>query len=137
MLQFIRGCWTGSVALLFANAAFFVLPLAAAPPGTPESLKSRVRELHAKGNGVKVTMSDKTVIRGQIVRVAEDSFTIREEKGARETSVPFAQLKDVGKTGMSRRAKAILIPAAIAGGAVLVLCAAPYPIGFLCRKDPS
>lgn len=134
MFQFSRGR-TGFVGLLLVHAALFGLP-GVARSDTPDRLKARVQELHTKGAQVTVTISDKTVIRGQIVRIAEDSFTLREEKAAGETVVPFARLKDIRK-GSSARGKAILIPAAIVGGAVLVLCAAPYPIGFLCHKDPS
>ena len=104
---------------------------------TPDRLKERVQELHTKGAPVIVTMTDKAVIRGEIVRIAQDSFTVRQEKSSQETVVPFARLKDIRKSGSSGRRKAILIPAAIVGGTVLVLCAAPYPIGFLCHKDPS
>ena len=71
------------------------------------------------------------------MRIAEDSFTVRLEKSIQETVVPFARLQDIKKSGSSARRKAILIPAIVVGGAVLVLCAAPYPIGFLCHKDPS
>ena len=134
MFQFSRRR-AGFVGLLLVHSAFFLLPgLARSDP--PENLKARVQEFHAKGAQVSVTMSDKTVIRGQIVRIAEDSFTLRAEKATGEIVVPFARLKDIRK-GSSARKKAILIPAAIVGGAVLVLCAAPYPIGFLCHKDPS
>ena len=122
------------------RAGLVLLLVQAALPGLAETesterLKARVRQLHAKGNQVTVTMADRTVIRGEITRVADDSFTIRPENRAPETVVPFAQLRSVKKNGLSR--KAILIPAAIAGGAVLILCAAPYPLGFLCHKDPS
>jgi hypothetical protein len=68
--------------------------------------------------------------------VDADSFAIQ-PKGKGETVVRYDSLQDVRKAGMSRRAKAILIPASIAAGTLLVLCAGPYPIGFLCRKDPS
>lgn len=100
-------------------------------------LKARVRDFHAQTREVKVTLNDRSELRGRIVRVEADSFTIHEKKSARETVVQYAQVKDLKRNGLSRRTKAILIPA-IAGGAVLVvLCAAPYPIGYLCRKDPS
>jgi hypothetical protein len=105
-------------------------------PQAADILKARAQSLQSKGGRVTVTTADKTTVRGRIVRVDEDSFTVREENSAQERVIPFARVKDV-KGASSGRKKAILIPAAIAGGAVLVLCAAPYPIGFLCHKDPS
>ena len=64
-------------------------------------------------------------------------FTLQQKSPVREIVVSYTQVKEANKDGLSRRAKAIIIPAAIGGGVLLVLCAAPYPIGFLCRKDPS
>jgi hypothetical protein len=95
-----------------------------------------VRELHARTSEVNVTLLDNTKLQGRILRFEPDSFTIREKTG-RQRTIQYAQAKEVRKSGLSRRTTAILIPAVIGGSAVLVLCAAPYPIGFLCRKDPS
>jgi len=125
-----------SIALLLAYASLVLLP-GIAWSDTPERLKARVRELQTKGAEATVTTLDKAVIRGRIVRVAEDSFAIQDARNNQETVVPFARLKDVRKGGSSGHKKAILIPVAIVGGLVVVLCAAPYPIGFLCHKDPS
>src|SRR4051794_2379819 len=97
MLQRLaRRMW--SFVLLFAQV---VLATTAAFAGQddPDRLKARVRDLHGKGNAVKVTMADRTVLKGQIVRVADDSFTLRQEKSAQETAVPYAQVKDVRKSG--------------------------------------
>jgi hypothetical protein len=107
-----------------------------AGPGNANAIEARVRELHARTSEVNVTFLDNTKLQGRILRFEPDSFTIREKTG-RQTTIQYAQAKEVRKSGLSRRTKAILIPAVIGGGAVLVLCAAPYPIGFLCRKDPS
>jgi hypothetical protein len=125
-----------------ALAGMFVLhDMLSAPSGfgrpqTADGLKVRVQSLHKKGGRVTVTTAYKTTVRGNIIRVDEDSFAVREEKSTRETVIPFARLTNI-KAGSSGHKKTILIPAAIVGGAVLVLCAAPYPIGFLCHKDPS
>ena len=102
-----------------------------------KAVKAKVRDLHARSAGVKVTLTDATELRGRILRLDEDAFTVQQKSPARETVVSYAQVKAVDKTGLSRRAKAIIIPAAIGGGVLLVLCVAPYPIGYLCRKDPS
>jgi hypothetical protein len=135
MFQFSRGR-AGPNGLLLVHAAVFVLP-GLARSDTPDRLKARLQEFHTEGTQVTVTMSDSTVIRGQILRISETSFTVRQQSTAQEAVVPFARLKDIRKSGSFRRRKAFLSPAAIVGGAVLVLCMAPYPIGFLCHKDPS
>jgi hypothetical protein len=107
-----------------------------AGPGNANAIEARVRELHARTSEVNVTLLDNTKLQGRILRFGADSFTIREKTG-RQTTIQYTRAKEVRKSGLSRRTRAILIPAVIGGSAVLVLCAAPYPIGFLCRKDPS
>jgi hypothetical protein len=107
-----------------------------AGPGNANAIEARVRELHARTSEVNVTLLDNTKLQGRILRFGADSFTIREKTGS-QTTIQYARAKEVRKSGLSRRTRAILIPAVIGGSAVLVLCAAPYPIGFLCRKDPS
>lgn len=124
------------VAALLLIGAVSVLPVRAGPPNA-NPLEARVRELHAKSSEVMVRLLDETVLQGRIVSVEADSFTIRHKKTGRQTAIPYTQAKEIRKSGLSRRTKAILIPAVVGGGALLVLCAAPYPIGFLCRKDPS
>ena len=100
-----------------------------------EPLKAGARDLHSRGSNVKVTMRDGSVLRGHILRVDSDAFTLQQKSTPQETPVQYAQVKEIKKDG--KGGKAILIPAAIGGGVLLVLCVAPYPIGFLCRKDPS
>lgn len=124
------------LAVLLMVGAVFVLPASAEPPGM-DPIEARVRELHAKSSEAKVTLLDGTVLQGRIVLVGADSFTLRQKKGGRETAIRYAHVKEVQKTGLARRTKAILVSAAVAGSAFMVLCAAPYPIGFLCRKDPD
>jgi hypothetical protein len=120
---------------------FIVLALALASTATafqsPEiqAIKIRLRDLQP--HEVEVTLTDGPTLRGRILRMDEDAFTLQQQKPLREYSLPYSRVKNIAKSGLSRRAKAILIPAAIGGGVLLVFCAAPYPIGFLCRKDPS
>ncbi len=124
------------LAVLLVVGAVSVLSARAEPPNA-NPLEARVRELHAKSSEVRVTLLDRTVLQGRILRVEADSFTIRQRRTGEQTAIQYAQVKEVKKSGLSRRTKALLIPAVVGGGALVVLCAAPYPIGFLCRKDPS
>ena len=98
------------------------------------SVRARVHELHSKGSEVRVSFTDGTSVRGRIVRIEPDSFAL--QNSAQEAVFPFAKVTDVRKQGGGSR-KALWIPLAIGGGVLLALCAAPYPIGFLCRADPS
>jgi len=102
-----------------------------------DDLKARVGRFHEQGVEVKIALLDGSTDRGRVLRVDTDSFAIRKKADGQERVLPYAQVRDVARSGLSRRTKAILIPAAIGGGVLLVLCAGPYPIGFLCRKDPS
>lgn len=101
--------------------------------GNAEKIKARARELQANASDVRIRLADGSTVNGKILRVEEDSFTVQQKTGA-EVTLPFAQVTQFKKKGVS---KAIWIPAIAAGATLLVLCAAPYPIGFLCRKDPS
>ena len=69
------------------------------------------------------------------IRIEPESFALRQDS-AQETLFPFAKVLDVRKQGRGSR-KALWIPLAIGGGVLVALCVAPYPIGFLCRSDPS
>jgi hypothetical protein len=102
-------------------------------PAAAARLEEQARDLSAKGAQARVTLTTGRTLRGQIVRVERETLVLRPKGGADET-VQYAMVKRIQKQGGVR--KAILIPA-IVGGAALVLCAAPYPIGFLCRRDPS
>jgi len=110
---------------------------AGAQPADVNAVKARVRDLHARSSEAKVTMTDGATLRGRILRLDQDAFTLQPKKPAGEVAISYARVKEVGKAGLSRRTKAILIPAIIGGGVLLALCVAPYPIGYLCRKDPS
>lgn len=117
-------------------AAVFVSPADAQSPDA-NPLKARVVELYSKSSEVKVTMLDRTILQGRILSVGTDSFTLQQKKTGQQTVVQYAQAREVRKSGLSRRTKAILIAAIAGGSALAVVCAAPYPIGFVCRKDPS
>jgi hypothetical protein len=100
-----------------------------------ETTKANVRYLHARGSEIEVTLSDGTRLRGRIISVEDNSFTIKERTTGREIAWQYAQVIEVKKKRISG-AKAALIGAIIGGGVLLVLCAAPFPLGFLCQEDP-
>ena len=118
---------------LFSLLVVWVSPLAA----DVNVIKGRVRDLHADAANVQIRLTDGVKLNGSIQQVEADAFTVIEEKTGQERTLQYSQVATVKKKGLSRGAKAILIPAIIGGSVLLVLCAAPYPIGFLCRSDPS
>ncbi len=128
---------------LFMGATLCVLTIAQpsgakaqSQPQHVDTIKARVRELHGKAAEVEIALADGAKLRGHIVRIEVDSFTIRQKDTAQEMALQYTHVTEVKKRGLSRGAKAALIPVIIGGGALLLLCAAPYPIGFLCREDP-
>ena len=100
-----------------------------------DAVRARVHELHSKRSEVRVLLTDGTSVQGWIIRIQPDSFGLRQKSG-QEAVFPFAKVADVRKQGGGSR-KALWIPVAIGGGVLLALCVAPYPLGFLCRSDPS
>ncbi len=113
--------------------------LAAAPfvhaqtPSAIASTKEQVRLLHAKSARVQITVQPGTRLRGKIVQVADETFVLRLDS-AQEQTLEYARVIEIRKKGIS---KWVLVPAVVGGAAFLVLCAAPYPVGFLCHRDPS
>ena len=82
---------------------------------------------------------DRTRLRGVIIGTDDDSFTIGEEKTNREMTLRYGQVLEVKRwrgPGLSRKAQTA-ITFAVAGAVLLVFCAAPFPLGFLCKQDPS
>ena len=101
-----------------------------------ETTRATVRYLHARNSEIEVTLADGTRLRGRVIMVQDDSFTIKERTTGREMAWQYAQVIQVKKNGFSG-AKAALTGAIIGGGVLLVLCVAPFPLGFLCQQDPS
>jgi hypothetical protein len=102
---------------------------------TSDPVRARVQELQSQGSEVRVSLTDGSSVRGRVIRIEPDSFVLR-QKSAQEVVVSFTRVADVRKAGSGSR-KALWIPVAIGGAVLVALCAAPYPIGFLCRSDPS
>jgi hypothetical protein len=97
-------------------------------------IREQVQRLNAKAAQVRVTLATGGTLNGHIVQVDNETFILRQKAGP-DMTVQYAAVTRIQKQGRGK--KAILIPAIIGGAAVVVLCVAPYPIGFLCRRDPS
>jgi hypothetical protein len=104
-----------------------------------EGTRARVRALQTSNDRIEMTLVDRTTLRGRIIATGDDSFTIGEEKTNREVTLQYRQVMEVKKwkgPGLSRRAQTA-ITFAVTGAVLLVFCAAPFPLGFLCKQDPS
>jgi len=108
--------------------------LAQAPEPSASTLREQARDWNIRAEPVIVSLSTGKTLKGRIVQVDSEAFLLRQKNGP-DTTVQYASVTRIRKQGGVR--KAILIPAIVGGAAVVVLCAAPYPIGFLCRRDPS
>ena len=131
-----------SVALLL-GAFLFVLPMAEPLPAGPwpqtpneDAIKARVRELQVKAPQVSIRLADGAKVEGRILGAEAESFTVRPKKTAQDVTLKYTQVAEIKKKSRFL-SKAVLIPVIIGGGTLLLLCAGPYPIGFLCRADPS
>lgn len=130
------------VALLLGSF-LFVLPMAEPLPARPrpqthneDAIKARVRELHAGASQVTIRLADGAKVEGRILGADAESFTVRPKKAAQDVTLKYTQVAEVKKKSRFM-SKAVLIPVIIGGATLLLLCAGPYPIGFLCRADPS
>ena len=104
-------------------------------PQASDPVRERVQELRSQRSEVRVSLTDGSSVQGRVIRIEPDSFVLR-QKSAQEVVVSFARVADVRKAGRGSR-KALWVPLAIGGAVLVALCVAPYPIGFLCRSDPS
>ena len=119
----------GSVLLILLLAGQHLTAQASDP------VRARVQESQSQNWEVRVSLTDGNSLRGRVIRVETDSFVLR-QKSAQEVVVSFARVADVRKAGGGPR-KSLWMPIAIGGAVLLFLCVAPYPLGFLCRSDPS
>ena len=56
---------------------------AAAQAPIQEATRVRVRALQASGDRIEITLVDRTILRGRIIRTEDDFFTLSEEKACR------------------------------------------------------
>jgi len=93
----------------------------------------QARGLQAKMVQVRVDIADGTRFEGLIVQVTDDAFVLRQQPG-QDRTIPFSTVRALKKKGIRKK---VWVPLVVGGAVVVALCAAPYPIGFLCRQDPS
>jgi len=110
-------------------------PVFAQPPApSAATIREQARDWNLKAAPVIVSLSSGKSVKGRIARVDNETFLLR-QKSAPDMTIHYASVTRIRKQGGVR--KAVLIPVIVGGAAAVVLCAAPYPIGFLCHRDPS
>jgi hypothetical protein len=82
-------------------------------------------ERRGVGEKTKVTLRDKTELKGYISRIDPDSFQLTDKKSERVTTISFQDVERVRKPGMSAGAKAAIVGVTV--GAILVVIAATLP----------
>src|SRR5580692_3703767 len=83
--------------LLTSNVAF-----AAKKPADPAVMKVRLQK-RGVGQGVRVTLADNTDVRGLIVAIGDNSFTIKpKKKSADVQQIEYSQLTGVHNESLSR-----------------------------------
>jgi hypothetical protein len=99
-------------ALLFTNLAF------ASRPADAAAMKAKV-QARGVGQGVHVTLADQTDVKGLIVSISDQSFTLKPRGSDQAREIEFANLRGVHNDRMSTGEK-VGISVGIAGAAILI-----------------
>ena len=90
-------------------------------------------EVQKRGTGerskVKVTLRDRTEVKGYISQIDADSFQVTDKESSRVTTIAYDDALKVRKNGLSTSAK-IAIGAGAVGGAMIVLGLVAIPVGW-------
>jgi len=91
-------------------------------PG-PAVMKASLQQ-HGLGNDVRLTLADKTEVRGLIVGIGERSVSVREKHAGRSRELPYAQLIGVHSNRLSTLQLVglglVLVEAAIFAAAMII-----------------
>lgn len=93
----------------------------AAKPVDPMAIKAKV-QARGVGQGVRVTLADKTETKGVIVNIGDQAFTVKPKGDAQPQEIQYAQVSGVHKDKMGTGTK-VLIIVVIAGAAVGIAAA--------------
>jgi ABC-type phosphate transport system permease subunit len=104
-------------ALLSNSLAF------AAKPIDPAAMKAKV-QARGVGQGVRVTLADKTETKGLIVSIADQSFALKVKGADQPQEIQFAQITGVHNDKMGTGTKIIIVVAVV--GVVIGIVAAVF-----------
>jgi hypothetical protein len=98
-----------------------------------EKIKNDIRRREAKGTKIVVKLKDGTKLEGYITQVIEDSFDITNYKTQQTTTVPYRDVAQVKKQGLSKGAKVAIGVGAVAAIVILALTLpGKKPLGTIC-----
>jgi hypothetical protein len=108
-------------ALLSNSLAF------AAKPVDPAAMKAKV-QARGVGQGVRVTLADKTETKGLILSIADQSFTLKVKGADQPQEIQFAQVTGVHSDKMGTGTKVIIVVAVV--GVAIAITAAVFVSRF-------
>lgn len=97
-------------AMLGNSLAFAVMK-----PVDPTAIKTKV-EARGVGRGVRVTLSDKTEVKGLIVSIGEQSFAVKAKGSQQPEDIQFSQVTGVHNDKMSTGLKIVIVVAIVGVG---------------------
>jgi ABC-type phosphate transport system permease subunit len=97
------------------------LDVAAAKPVDPAAMKAKVQS-RGVGQGVRVTLADKSEAKGVIVSIGDQAFTVKPKGAAQPQEIQYAQVTGVHGDKMGTGTKVIIV-VAIAGATIGIIAA--------------
>ena len=91
------------------------LAFAVKKPVDPTAIKTKV-EARGVGQGVRVTLSDKTEVKGLIVSIGEQSFAVKAKGSQQPEDIQFSQVTGVHNDKMSTGHKIVIVVAIVGVG---------------------
>jgi len=120
--------WIRLTAMLLIPALVYTsLPAFAAKPADPAAMKAKV-QARGVGQGVRITMADKTEVKGLIVSIGDASFAVKAKKDDQPQTIQFAQVTGVHSDKMGTGTTIIIVVAAL--GIVIGIVAVIFVHGF-------
>jgi hypothetical protein len=104
------------ISALLTNSLAF-----AAKPVDPAAMKAKV-QARGVGQGVRVTLTDKTETKGLIVSIADQSFALKVKGADQPQEIQFAQVTGVHNDKMGTGTKVIIV-VAVVGVAIAITAA--------------
>jgi hypothetical protein len=95
------------------------LAFAAKRPADPAAMKAKI-QARGVGQGVRVTLTDQTEIKGTIVAVRDQSFALKPKKADEPQEIEYAQVTGVHNEQLTRGQKVGIVVGVVAGVIVVV-----------------
>jgi len=105
LTRFFRATALLLITLLVANHLGF-----ASKPLDPAAVKDKVLA-RGVGQGVRVTLADKTETKGVIVNIGDQAFTVTPKGSTTPQEIPYAQVTGIHKDKMGTGTKVIIVVA--------------------------